>query len=306
MIRSYYSNGKLLLSGEYLVLLGASSLVVPLKVGMRMNVVENGYDEKPLIHWKANVLGEPWFMADLSAPDWKVLDTNNSVIAASLVKELKEAGNLNPLLYESKMSFDIATETGFNPDWGFGSSSALTANIAQWATIDPFELHFRISEGSGADIAAAISGGPVLYKITDQKPDYHRVDFHPSFLNKLWLIYKGNKQSSSLSVSQFRENSDVSSYAIGEITDITLKMIQAKSLRDFMILMSEHEMIISEILNIPPAKEIFADFPGEIKSLGAWGGDFIMAATENDELTVREYFRSMQMLTVFSFDQIAL
>ena len=48
------SNGKFLLTGEYLVLKGATSLALPLKFGQSMEVETLDKNEN-LIHWDASV-----------------------------------------------------------------------------------------------------------------------------------------------------------------------------------------------------------------------------------------------------------
>jgi mevalonate kinase len=220
---------------------------------------------------------------------------------------LQEAGKLNHLLFNPGTGYDILTETGFNMDWGFGSSSALTANIAQWAMVDPFELHFRTSGGSGADIAAAISPGPLLYRLIDNKPMYWMVNFKPSFYEHLWLVYLGHKQSTSQSLHDFRIKVSVLQKHTDEMDRITLDMVQAESLKSFMLLIREHEDLLSRLMDVIPVKEShFRDFPGEIKSLGAWGGDFILAASEEKDDAIRDYFGRKEMTPVFSFDKIVL
>jgi mevalonate kinase len=305
MNRTYYSNGKLMISGEYLVLHGASSLVVPLKVGQLMRVAVNGYDN-PVIHWNALVMGEPWFNTDISLNDWSVTRTNDENIAINLAKMLKEAARMNPILFENKAEYEITTETAFDQNWGFGSSSALTANIAQWAMIDPFELHFSVSDGSGADVAAAVSKGPLLYRLIKRKPHYCRVDFAPSFMNKLWLVYTGIKKNTAASIKEFNANATPSAKSLESMDEITLEMTASSTLSSFMTLMSRHEKYLSDIWGVPPLKEQFVDFPGEVKSLGAWGGDFIMAASESEESLIRDYFQRKNMQLLFSLDQIIL
>ena len=55
--------------------------------------------------------------------------------------------------------------------------------------------------------------------------------------------------------------------------------------------MNQHEATISQYLGIPTVKErLFADFKGTIKSLGAWGGDFVLAISETED--VPAYFVS--------------
>ena len=71
--------------------------------------------------------------------------------------------------------------------------------------------------------------------------------------------------------------------------------------------MNRHEDIVSSLLNIPPVgKSRFPDFPGTLKSLGAWGGDFIMAASSESEETVRDYFRSKGLGVIFKYLDLAL
>jgi len=40
--------------------------------------------------------------------------------------------------------------------------------------------------------------------------------------------------------------------------------------------------------------------------LGAWGGDYIMAASAESEAYVRDYFNSKNLNTIFRFDEIAM
>lgn len=306
MIRNYYSNGKLLLSGEYLVLYGAGSLVVPLKVGQQMKVIATGLEANPVIRWEAYVLNVPWFHAEISIKGLKILTTNEEHVAIQLLKLLEETRKLNPILFEKGFGYEIITHTGFDHNWGFGSSSALVANMAQWALIDPFELHFRTSGGSGADVAGAVSPGPVVYRLANNVPQYYRVDFKPSFIDHILLVYTGKKQITSVSVDFFKNNPGVSDKVIEEIDELTLAMTQTESITDFMEIMAEHEKILSGILSMDPVKTHFPDFPGEIKSLGAWGGDFIMAVSESAPEEIIDYFDGKNMHTVFSLKQLLM
>ena len=48
-------------------------------------------------------------------------------------------------------------------------------------------------------------------------------------------------------------------------------------------MINQHEEIIENLIGIEAVKKkYFSDFKGSIKSLGAWGGDFVMA-TRNDK-----------------------
>jgi hypothetical protein len=195
----------------------------------------------------------------------------------------------------------------FNINWGLGSSSSLISNIAWWFGVDPFELFFRVSNGSGYDIACARSSRPLIYSVKEGRPDYQDVQFLPPFRDKLFFIYLGHKQDSYESVRIFRDMRGSGSESIDEISRISHELIHAENLEDFEKLMKRHESIISGILGKPPVGPLlFPDYQGEIKSLGAWGGDFIMATSRQPKELVKDYFNNKGLDTVFSFEDISL
>ena len=74
-----------------------------------------------------------------------------------------------------------------------------------------------------------------------------------------------------------------------------------------MILLKPHEALIAEHLILQKIKDShFHDFEGVTKSLGAWGGDFALAASDKDEGYIKEYFQSKGFSTVLSYDQMLL
>ena len=77
-------------------------------------------------------------------------------------------------------------------------------------------------------------------------------------------------------------------------------MIKTDSLFDFEKLITEHEAIIASMIGLPRIKDVFfADYASEIKSLGAWGGDFILATRKNSS-----YFEQRGYNTVISFNNM--
>ena len=51
----------------------------------------------------------------------------------------------------------------------------------------------------------------------------------------------------------------------------------------FCELLDEHSNLLSKTLQMKTVKQnLFPDFNGTLKSLGAWGGDFILAASEEN------------------------
>ena len=87
---------------------------------------------------------------------------------------------------------------------------------------------------------------------------------------------------------------------VNKISKITEKIIESKTLESFEKLVNQHEEIISNHIGIKSVKQIyFSDFEGSIKSLGAWGGDFIMATRNN-----KSYFIKKGYKTIFSFQEL--
>lgn len=117
----------------------------------------------------------------------------------------------------------------------------------------------------------------------------------------------GKKQSSAASVDEYRKNVKANSNLIEEVSILSEVISKAKSLIDFDKALAEHEKIISSLLGIPRIKDnYFSDFSGEIKSLGAWGGDFVLATYDGDERDLRKYFQNKGNKTILRFDEMVL
>ena len=70
-------------------------------------------------------------------------------------------------------------------------------------------------------------------------------------------------------------------------------MVKTDSLSDFEKLITEHEAMIASMIGLPRIKDVFfADYVSEIKSLGAWGGDFVLATGDS---STPEYFRQKRL-----------
>ena len=88
------------------------------------------------------------------------------------------------------------------------------------------------------------------------------------------------------------------------ISAISYNLLNAKSIEEFELLMNLHEEMISSQLGFQKAKDLyFSDYKGSIKSLGAWGGDFVMITAREG---FREYFESKGFETILSFDEMIL
>jgi mevalonate kinase len=127
------------------------------------------------------------------------------------------------------------------------------------------------------------------------------------FRDNLFFIYSGSKKSTRNEVRRFLNEGAVSEGQIEQINKISEKIAQAKSLKDFQQLVYEHEQLVSGLLNVPTVKShYFSDFDGEIKSLGAWGGDFYLVATPMDDRCVLQYFKEKGLRVVFPWNELVL
>ena len=301
-LKRFESRAKLLLSGEYLVLKGALALALPLRFGQKLTVTN--HPGKSLLKWNSLINNKSWFSAVLFYENFRVAETDRPELAETLCRILSTAKEFQPKFLVPGTEYHVTSEMDFDPDWGIGSSSSLIANIAAWAKCDPYSLNHVIFNGSGYDIACAGSVSPILYKLINHQPSYRDAGFHPSFHRQLWFIYLNRKQNSRESIRK-TVMSHISSNATDTISALTLAMTKADDLRVFQAIMDQHEEIVGRTIHqIPIRDQYFDDFKGSIKSLGAWGGDFILAASSWSEEYVRNYFITKGLSTILSYDDI--
>ena len=304
MKKKYYSNGKLLITAEYLVLDGATALALPTKFGQSLEVLETNSSQ---IVWKSFDADQSiWFETTIIFDEIK---NNNlkkdNAVRTKLIEILIAANNMNPKVFLNNQGFDIQTSLTFPRKWGLGTSSTLINNIAQWFEIDAFELLNKSFGGSGYDIACAQHDFPILYTLQNKKTTISVCDFRPVISDKIYFVYLNQKQNSSLGIKMYREKDFDLPQNITNINDITNKLIDSNISFDlFCELLQKHENVLSDILQLSPIKsQQFADFKGTIKSLGAWGGDFAMVmAVENPA----SYFQSKGFDVILTYDDMIL
>jgi mevalonate kinase len=301
----FFGHGKLLLTGEYFVLDGALSLALPTKVGQSLSV---NYTQSfsPSLSWKSyDVNGNLWFDSQFEFWHFKCIDENPSEEALFLQKILQQVRKQNPHFLRDNVDVKVETRLGFPLTWGLGSSSSLIYNIAQWAYISPFELLFKTHGGSGYDIACAQSDGPIAYKKITSGPNWSPIYFNPSFKNQLFFVYLGKKQNSREAVKDYNSKRPFDQSILNKVTELTQEFMNAQTIKQFMTSMTMHEDLVASTLQLEKVKEAsFSDFKGAIKSLGAWGGDFILVATEMPKNYVVDYFKTRGLEVVYEYSDL--
>ncbi len=278
--QDFHANGKLLLTGEYAVLDGAEVLAIPTQLGQSLSV-ELHDSESRKIEWKSfNHDGSIWFDALFDA-DFNILFTNKTRVAEKLKELLLTACAMNPDFLQETAFYEVIMHLEFDREWGLGSSSTLVSLVSQWAGINSYDLLQKTFGGSGYDVACATANSPILYQLVDGKPKVTSIDFNPEFKDQLHFYYLGNKQYSDQEVKRYRDLEFDRNGLIQQVSRITQEVLKCSDFDAFQTLMEEHETLLSQILQMPTAKsKWFPEYKGAVKSLGAWGGDFVMLIGE--------------------------
>jgi mevalonate kinase len=308
--RRFYSNGKLLLSGEYFVLEGAKSLALPTTCGQDMEIEDL---TEPQLIWKSySNDGTCWLEAIFELPKLRLIsatfdadeDGGQLGVAEKLFEILLEARKLNPKFLNQSRGFSIKTHLSFPRYWGLGTSSTLINNMANWADVNPYSLLQNTFGGSGYDIACAHHNSSILFQRKKDEPMVEEVDFNPSFKEHLYFIYLNKKRNSRDAIKQFKSISKALNSEIEQISELTDAFLICEHLDDFERLLKEHEQIVANTLHEDPIQKLmFSDYFGQTKSLGAWGGDFILAT---GNYNTPNYFNKKGFQTVIPYSKLIL
>lgn len=305
MKSTFYSKGKLLLTGEYVVLDGAKALALPTKKGQSLVVEKN---DSGLLNWTSfDCHHQIWYKTKLQTSSLfqNYPPTGNSTFDKTLFRILWEALQMNSNFLDKKAGYQISTHLEFERLWGLGTSSTLINNIANWAQINPFKLLNASFGGSGYDIAAAEASTPILYTRSEHNaPTITKASlFNPSFKDRLFFVYLEEKKDSKEAIKNYRTQSKKNlTQTIQKINTITEKIVDCDDFTEFENLLIEHEKTISSILNCQSIKEErFKDFSGVVKSLGGWGGDFVLATGNLKEM---DYFIKKGHYTIIRYNDM--
>ncbi len=305
LLGKWFSRGKLLITGEYLVMEGAHAFAVPLKKGQGLEVYKT--EEPNLLRWEAYAPGFLWFSASFSLPGLKVLETDDTEKAALLKKLLESVRQQKGGFLNGEQGYYVRTQLDFLPRYGFGTSSTLINNLALWADVDPYAVLFQTMGGSGYDIACASADTPGIYHLEKGTPVWQSRKFTPPFAERLHLVYLGNKQSSRKEIKRFKQNARFSRQDIETVSKITGLLSTTGDFYQFKSLLEEHEAVMARVLNREPVKNLrFRHLDVTAKSLGAWGGDFVLIASEQEKKYLYEKLKESGYLHIFAWKDLVV
>jgi mevalonate kinase len=298
-----YAHGKLLISAEYMVMHGSSALAVPLQMGQSLKRTRS--DNRNRFLWNALYENRRWFHTTIDPLHLKIVDSSDPDRAIRLRNMLEACIELMPSFQKELFRWDVETSLEFSPQWGFGSSSTLTALLAEWAEVNPLDLHFMTARGSGYDVACAIADGPILYKIRDGSPHYRHIPFRPPFSEHIYFAWLGMKQDTEAHLKQIEEKFKPGYEEIHHFSRLTEQLVAATDVQTFGDLMKEHEEALSGILGMERISDNrLSSLPGRVKSLGAWGGDFVMILSHVREADLFAYLHDRDIRVIFRYDDL--
>ena len=296
----FQSNGKILLSSEYLVLDGAKSIALPSKKTQELHVTKKTMDS---IVWKSyDYNNNLWFEEIFKLKKNKLTyDGEKNIISEKLLKLFNHIHKFKDV--SNSLGNQFITKLNFDRNWGLGTSSTFVNNLAKWAEINAYELLYSSFKGSGYDIACCDKNCPITYSNLNNSVSINEIKLNSLFRENVFLIYLGRKQNTQNSIKSYYNKSFNKTKSIQEINKVTDQIIDCQDLYELESLIELHESIISNILSTNPIqKSEFKDYKdGKIKSLGSWGGDFILATTRNNNLS---YFKNKGFNTIFPLSDL--
>ncbi len=306
--QSFTVPGKVMLAGEYFVLGGGVSLMLPTQFSQEMTIRDprhnnqieyNARDEQGNIFFNSVMSFREGEVQSLSFSD---KETNDFLI--SLFRELSH----KDLLFCG----DIETKMNFSPLWGIGSSASLMALLAKSFNCPWKDLLKHIS-GSGADVACSFSGRSLFYqRKNEEEIILSPCDFNPSFKDSLYFVHLNKKISTEKDISGIVKNYFLD---LRQKNPELIKLVSSlvKSLGDYQDNFKKSLSVLRQLDNLT-AKGLqretlqnshFADFPGLVKYLGSWGGDFALVMSEDlSSKEVSEYFAKRGYKFLLRYDEM--
>jgi len=300
----FKSNGKILLTSEYVVLDGVDCIALPTKFGQTLSVIENN---SKCINWTSyDYNNNIWFKDKytISSENKIEYSSEKNNISETLLKILNALVKLNSDKINNKIGYDFVSKLSFSKDWGLGTSSTLINNLANWAKVDSYELLKLTFGGSGYDIACAGAENPIHFNNYNNKISISNSKFDPIYKENIFFIYLGNKQNSRDGIKDYKSKKNkLTQDIIEQFKSINEKIVITDSLKEFEQCLTMHELLISKLIDIEPIKNrLFKDYDkGIVKSLGAWGGDFILVTGTKNAMS---YFLNKGYKTIFEYSKL--
>ena len=89
---------------------------------------------------------------------------------------------------------------------------------------------------------------------------------------------------------------------IQDLSDLVVKATKVEHLSDLKSILDEYQERLSDFMQIPQVKELyFPEYLGTVKSLGAWGGDFVLVTYREG---MHDYFKEKGYEIIIPFSEM--
>lgn len=284
---------------------GALALATPTRFGQSLRIQET---DSQTISWISYAVdGEIWFEGTFDLPTGGYLSGADADTGQRLEQIFQAIQKQRANFWSDKNGLAIETRLEFPRAWGLGTSSTLISMLADWAQINPYQLLADSFGGSGYDLACAQAQGPILYERFKGQGQAVHYPFMPAFQENLYFIYLGKKQNSREGIKRYRETVKEQTDLVRTTTELTHRFLHANHLEELEQVIVEHESHVAQAIHLPQVKELyFSDYWGQVKSLGAWGGDFVLATSNRNTLETKAYFAEREFNIIFSYQELVL
>ena len=290
------ANGKILLTSEYFILDGAKGIALPTQLGQTLSVEESksfqyeAYlnDKSLWFHYDKNNLENDAVLLLNKALDYIIKNTENQ---------------------SNKIQGIFKTHLEFNKNWGLGSSSTFVALLSDYFNFDAFELNRFLFKGSGYDIACAFAVSPIIYQRQDEfHQSFQEIQISEKVTNSLYFVYLNKKQNSRNAINYYNGINNISKKELIKDLNLITEDLQINTnVSDWIYLLKNHETLISKSLKLEKISSLLGNkMPFFTKSLGAWGGDFILCVSEEPESEVKKFFSNLGFNDMFSYKDFIL
>ncbi len=283
-MKAFFAPGKILLTGEYLVLNGFESIALPTKWGQSMHVWEfdtPGNQHDFLIFEAKDIQNNIWFSCRFELPTFQVIDSD--LLSNTETIRLKQIFQKADLAHwKIGKSYRIETKLDFNRVYGLGSSSTLITLMAEYLNLNALQLQFEVFGGSGYDVAVGMIKKPIVYWLTEDDSNWQFWQMNTQLSQNWEVVFFGKKMDSRKSISEVQD-------ALNEIAEDDFYTAQfdhilklTKNATDKLSMEASLEMyqkLLSESIHLKTPYEVLEISPvngGLCKWLGAWGGDMIL------------------------------
>ena len=284
-MQSFYAPGKILLNGEYTVLVGFEGMALPVKCGQWLdswifNTPQNGTDT--LYYQAIDESGNVWFKMNVSIDE--LLPSSDISIEDKPIADLflKLLLMVSDDFFEKGKSIRLETRLEFNRDSGLGSSSTFLVIMSQFFGLSAQKLQTQLFGGSGYDVAISQVQKPLIFWKNEQGVNFRPWKLSQSLTQQWQIVFWGQKVNSRNSSAAVKESLDrISSdpaykLQLEKILSLTRDAQDIPTLETSLEMM---QMFLSQLLDLETPYQALSIKPvsqGLCKWLGAWGGDMLL------------------------------